>query len=186
MIEDSSYLKGRVGIYTTMLGHKASLKASSAMAKRMGATRVVETEFFQGTTIRWGLAWSFTERDARFASHRIFVNRSSEQMAKAVKDVLLAVNSTTFEWDDKASGPWVSHTKYCMKESCMDDRTSSMRLYTPWSDASSACFAGTSRVSSVSAWRASMLACSRKRFCHARDLDTPCTQGTRGASSSFK
>lgn len=46
--------------YTTMVGRKVTLKGLTAKLWALGAATVRTTEFVQGHTSRWGLAWSFT------------------------------------------------------------------------------------------------------------------------------
>eukprot|EP00887_Chlorella_sp_A99_P005035 scaffold4.g5035.t1 len=59
MIEDSLKLRGQVHWYTTMVGKKATLKAARTLLYRHGVRVLRTTEFAQGKTSRWGLAWSF-------------------------------------------------------------------------------------------------------------------------------
>jgi 23S rRNA (adenine1618-N6)-methyltransferase len=59
MVADSAALRGRVHWYTTMVGKKATLKAARAALYRAGVAVVRTTEFSQGKTSRWGLAWSY-------------------------------------------------------------------------------------------------------------------------------
>jgi len=42
-----------------MVGRKANLKLLMSKARKAGASVVKTTEFVQGQTARWGLAWSF-------------------------------------------------------------------------------------------------------------------------------
>lgn len=42
-----------------MVGRKASLKTLVSKLRDVGVTIVKTTEFVQGQTCRWGLAWSF-------------------------------------------------------------------------------------------------------------------------------
>jgi hypothetical protein len=42
-----------------MVGRKANLKLLVSKARAVGASVVKTTEFVQGQTARWGLAWSF-------------------------------------------------------------------------------------------------------------------------------
>jgi 23S rRNA (adenine1618-N6)-methyltransferase len=42
-----------------MVGRKANLKLLMSKAREAGASVVKTTEFVQGQTARWGLAWSF-------------------------------------------------------------------------------------------------------------------------------
>jgi 23S rRNA (adenine1618-N6)-methyltransferase len=45
--------------FTSMVGRKANLKLLVSKARAVGASVVKTTEFVQGQTARWGLAWSF-------------------------------------------------------------------------------------------------------------------------------
>lgn len=60
MIDESLVLKDRVRIYTSMLGKKSSLTALKTYLKEHCVTNVITTEFCQGRTTRWGIAWSLT------------------------------------------------------------------------------------------------------------------------------
>lgn len=59
IIQDSAVLKQRFKWYTSMLGKKANLKLLISKLWGVGVTVVKTTEFVQGQTSRWGLAWSF-------------------------------------------------------------------------------------------------------------------------------
>ncbi|KAG2308017.1 hypothetical protein Bca4012_083025 [Brassica carinata] len=59
IIQDSAVLKQRFRWYTSMLGKKANLKLLISKLWQVGVTVVKTTEFVQGQTSRWGLAWSF-------------------------------------------------------------------------------------------------------------------------------
>ncbi|CAM9601929.1 unnamed protein product, partial [Discosporangium mesarthrocarpum] len=60
IVEDSLILKERVRWYTTMVGRKASAKKILGILREAGVRNVRSTEFFQGRTVRWGIAWSFS------------------------------------------------------------------------------------------------------------------------------
>ena len=45
--------------FTSMVGRKANLKLLMSKARKAGASVVKTTEFVQGQTASWGLAWSF-------------------------------------------------------------------------------------------------------------------------------
>jgi 23S rRNA A1618 N6-methylase RlmF len=60
IIEDSVQLKHTIHWFTTMVGRKVTLKGLTAKLWALGAAAVRTTEFVQGRTSRWGLAWSFT------------------------------------------------------------------------------------------------------------------------------
>lgn len=59
IIEDSVQLRQSFRWYTSMVGRKANLKVLISKLWEVGATIVKTTEFVQGQTCRWGLAWSF-------------------------------------------------------------------------------------------------------------------------------
>lgn len=59
MICDSLSLKSNIKVFTSMLGHKSSMIAIQSKLKSHGITNVCTTEFCQGRTTRWGIAWSF-------------------------------------------------------------------------------------------------------------------------------
>ncbi|TMW65926.1 hypothetical protein Poli38472_003691 [Pythium oligandrum] len=61
MIVDSVKLRDRVLIYTSMIGRKASLRLVLAVLREHEIRNVCTTEFFQGRTKRWGIAWTFAE-----------------------------------------------------------------------------------------------------------------------------
>lgn len=43
-----------------MVGHKSSLEPLKASIKEAGAVSWTQTEFVQGRTMRWGLAWTYS------------------------------------------------------------------------------------------------------------------------------
>lgn len=59
IIEDSVVLKHSFRWFTTMVGRKANLKSLIPKLREVGVSIVKTTEFVQGHTARWGLAWSF-------------------------------------------------------------------------------------------------------------------------------
>eukprot|EP01018_Ginkgo_biloba_P018753 Gb_28580 [translate_table: standard] len=59
IMEDSIKLRERIRWYTTMVGRKISLKVLITNLRKVGVTMIQTTEFVQGRTSRWGLAWSF-------------------------------------------------------------------------------------------------------------------------------
>lgn len=57
-----SHVNLQFRIYTTMLGHKSSLEPIKNMIiKDIGAASWTKTEFCQGRTMRWAIAWSFDQ-----------------------------------------------------------------------------------------------------------------------------
>ncbi|KAK7399822.1 hypothetical protein VNO78_11015 [Psophocarpus tetragonolobus] len=59
IIQDSTQLKDRFRWFTSMVGKKSNLKHLISKLWEVGVTIVKTTEFVQGRTHRWGLAWSF-------------------------------------------------------------------------------------------------------------------------------
>lgn len=59
IIHDSLQLKRRLRWYSCMLGKKCSLAPLKEELRIQGVPKVTFTEFCQGRTMRWALAWSF-------------------------------------------------------------------------------------------------------------------------------
>lgn len=59
IIQQSKQFHKRISIFTTMLGHKASLNPILHELKMHGITNCCTSEFCQGWTKRWGVAWTF-------------------------------------------------------------------------------------------------------------------------------
>ncbi|XP_014509864.1 U6 small nuclear RNA (adenine-(43)-N(6))-methyltransferase-like isoform X2 [Vigna radiata var. radiata] len=59
IIEDSTQLKQHFRWFTSMVGKKSNLKYLVSKLWGVGVSIVKTTEFVQGRTYRWGLAWSF-------------------------------------------------------------------------------------------------------------------------------
>lgn len=76
IIEDSVHLKHVIHWFTTMVGRKVTLKGLSAKLWALGVATVRTTEFVQGRTSRWGLAWSFTPPNAAAKKNPI-LNKSN-------------------------------------------------------------------------------------------------------------
>lgn len=58
MICDSVHLVDRIKVFTTMLGHRNSRDAIETVLKSKNITNYCWTEFCQGRTTRWGIAWT--------------------------------------------------------------------------------------------------------------------------------
>lgn len=65
LIRESEQLKDRVRIYSTMIGHKSSLNPLKKLLREVSVISFKQTEFCQGHTTRWGLAWTFCDIDLR-------------------------------------------------------------------------------------------------------------------------
>ncbi|XP_053963062.1 U6 small nuclear RNA (adenine-(43)-N(6))-methyltransferase [Anastrepha ludens] len=60
IIEESELYPQRVCVYTTMLGHKSSVGSILGVLDKKQIKNYTTTEFCQGNTTRWGIAWSFS------------------------------------------------------------------------------------------------------------------------------
>lgn len=60
MIEESVELQTRVLWFTSMIGRKSSLRKLLALLREKQVQSTRTTEFFQGRTKRWGIAWTFS------------------------------------------------------------------------------------------------------------------------------
>lgn len=59
LIKDSLQLRETIRVYTSMVGKKLNLTALKDELHNHKVPKVCSTEFCQGKTMRWGLAWSF-------------------------------------------------------------------------------------------------------------------------------
>lgn len=59
IIQRSTQLKKKVNVFTTMLGHKTSIQPIMQALKNHEITNYCTSEFCQGWTKRWGVAWTF-------------------------------------------------------------------------------------------------------------------------------
>ncbi|EDV55945.1 U6 small nuclear RNA (adenine-(43)-N(6))-methyltransferase isoform X2 [Drosophila erecta] len=68
IIDESLEHKERVRIFTTMLGVKANVPRILDYLKKLQVANVTTTEFHQGHTTRWAVAWSFHSEPLRQAT----------------------------------------------------------------------------------------------------------------------
>ncbi|XP_038228306.1 RNA N6-adenosine-methyltransferase METTL16 [Dermochelys coriacea] len=99
IIHDSLQLKKRLRWYSCMLGKKCSLAPLKEELRIQGVPKVTHTEFCQGRTMRWALAWSFYD-DVRVPSPPS-KRRKLEKPRKPITFIVLA--STIKELSIKAS-----------------------------------------------------------------------------------
>ncbi|KAJ0667876.1 putative 23S rRNA (adenine(1618)-N(6))-methyltransferase [Helianthus annuus] len=71
MIQDSVQLKQSFRWYTSMVGKKSNLKSLISKLREVGVTVVKTTEFVQGQTSRWGIAWSFIPPTKKIISSHV-------------------------------------------------------------------------------------------------------------------
>jgi hypothetical protein len=94
-LKDSIMLQGRITWYTTLLGKKQSIAPLKRELAAKEVPTICTTEFKQGRTSRWGLAWSFhAMRAARvvvFAGRQQFSPRGKTTEARVLLPWLLAL-----------------------------------------------------------------------------------------------
>lgn len=59
MLHDSMKLKNLIRVYTVMMGFKSSVKVVEGLLREANVLSIGTTEFFQGHTTRWGIAWTY-------------------------------------------------------------------------------------------------------------------------------
>lgn len=72
-----------------MVGRKVNLKFLVSKAHEVGASVVKTTEFVQGQTARWGLAWSFLPPTKKFIAASAQVKNHSSFMLEVALFFLL-------------------------------------------------------------------------------------------------
>ncbi|XP_068813936.1 RNA N6-adenosine-methyltransferase METTL16 [Struthio camelus] len=104
IIHDSLQLKKRLRWYSCMLGKKCSLAPLKEELRIQGVPKVTHTEFCQGRTMRWALAWSFYD-DVQVPSPPS-KRRKLEKPRKPITFMVLAstvkelsVKATAMGWD---------------------------------------------------------------------------------------
>lgn len=71
-----------------MVGRKSNLKILTAKLREVGVTVVKTTEFVQGHTSRWGLAWSFVPPSRKIVSSHVTENSNHSFMLEVQYSIL--------------------------------------------------------------------------------------------------
>lgn len=111
MIEESVDLGNRIKIYSTMIGRKTDLFSLKKLIRSKNIENMTWTEFCQGHTTRWGLAWSFLPRDIVDLSSAPVIRKSGKSIIQTLKK------------DYKSSIIFSMNEKF----SCMDDLISFLK-----------------------------------------------------------
>ncbi|KAL3814037.1 hypothetical protein ACJIZ3_015305 [Penstemon smallii] len=85
IIEDSVKLKATFRWYTSMVGRKLNLNNLVSRLWNVGATIVKTTEFVQGKTSRWGLAWSFLPPSKKMISSQVTEKKNLSFMLEGLQ-----------------------------------------------------------------------------------------------------
>ncbi|XP_030487580.2 uncharacterized protein LOC115704514 isoform X1 [Cannabis sativa] len=92
IIEDSSILKQTFRWYTTMVGRKSNMKSLIAKLREVGVSIVKTTEFVQGQTCRWGIAWSFVPPVKKILSANVVKNGNLSFMLEGIQRQYSAIH----------------------------------------------------------------------------------------------
>jgi 23S rRNA (adenine1618-N6)-methyltransferase len=71
IIKESLNLRDQIKIYSTMIGCKKNLQKILALLRENRIINITSTELMQGKTLRWAIAWSFSENLTAFKDHHI-------------------------------------------------------------------------------------------------------------------
>ncbi|XP_076232701.1 U6 small nuclear RNA (adenine-(43)-N(6))-methyltransferase isoform X2 [Calliopsis andreniformis] len=86
MIDESIEIKDKVKIYTTMFGRRSNLLFLLKLLKKKNIENATWTEFCQGHTKRWGLAWSFLPKDVINLTNAPVIRKSGDYIAKLLRE----------------------------------------------------------------------------------------------------
>ncbi|XP_076386795.1 uncharacterized protein LOC100882516 isoform X2 [Megachile rotundata] len=86
MINESIEIKEKVKVYTTMFGRRSNLLFLLKFLKRKNIENATWTEFCQGHTKRWGLAWTFLPKDVIDLTNAPVIRKSGDYIAKLLRE----------------------------------------------------------------------------------------------------
>ncbi|PIA55725.1 hypothetical protein AQUCO_00700203v1 [Aquilegia coerulea] len=92
IIDDSVALKQSFRWYTSMVGRKANLKGLVSKLWEAGVSIVKTTEFVQGETCRWGLAWSFLPLTKKLLTSHVTEKRNLSFMLEGIQRQFSAIH----------------------------------------------------------------------------------------------
>lgn len=93
IVRDSVKLGRRVRWYTSMFGKKASVKSTLKLIREAGFTNIATTQFLQGRTTRWGIAWCSEPRRPADADLRLAVDSRARSRRSAQQKAGVAVKA---------------------------------------------------------------------------------------------
>ncbi|KZC13336.1 PREDICTED: methyltransferase-like protein 16 homolog [Dufourea novaeangliae] len=86
IIDESIEMKENIKIYTTMFGRRSNLLFLLKLLKKRNIENATWTEFCQGHTKRWGLAWTFLPKDVINLTNAPVIRKSGDYVAKLLKE----------------------------------------------------------------------------------------------------
>ncbi|XP_077257692.1 U6 small nuclear RNA (adenine-(43)-N(6))-methyltransferase isoform X1 [Temnothorax americanus] len=100
MIEESVEVGDRIKIYSTMIGRKADLVSLRRLLRSKDIKNMTWTEFCQGHTTRWGLAWSFLPQSIVNLTTAPVIKKRGKSIVQSLRNYKISI---TFPVEDKFS-----------------------------------------------------------------------------------
>ena len=86
MIDESIEMKDKVKVYTSMFGRRSNLLFLLKLLKKRNIENATWTEFCQGHTKRWGLAWTFLPKDIIDLTSAPVIRKSGDYIARLLRE----------------------------------------------------------------------------------------------------
>lgn len=86
MINESEEIREKVKVYTTMFGRRSNLLFLLKFLKKQNIENATWTEFCQGHTKRWGLAWTFLPKNVIDLTNAPVIRKSGDYIAKLLRE----------------------------------------------------------------------------------------------------
>ncbi len=131
LIKDSERFGANVNVFTSMLGHKASVnKVKAELSAVAGIKSFCFTEFCQGRTMRWGVAWNWrlNERGLELASDLPTRRKRAEKKSHA--PIRFSVNGSDIKAFCYVLVQWMREIHVDVKLFKVEDAFCSMTLKT--------------------------------------------------------
>ncbi|KYQ60185.1 Putative methyltransferase METT10D [Trachymyrmex zeteki] len=100
MIDESVEMGDQVKIYSTMIGKKTDLASLRRLLRSKNIKNMIWTEFCQGHTTRWGLAWSFLPQNIINLTTAPVIRKHGKSIVGSLKNYKTSI---TFPVNDKFS-----------------------------------------------------------------------------------
>ncbi|XP_018339589.1 PREDICTED: methyltransferase-like protein 16 homolog isoform X2 [Trachymyrmex septentrionalis] len=100
MIEESVEVGDQIKIYSTMIGKKADLAGLRRLLRSKNIKNITWTEFCQGHTTRWGLAWSFLPQNVVNLTTAPVIRKHGKSIVGSLRNYKTSI---TFPVNDKFS-----------------------------------------------------------------------------------
>ncbi|KAL0484163.1 Mettl16 [Acrasis kona] len=115
MIDDSVSIGTNITWYSTMLGKKSSIKPIKQYLSSCNISLIYTTEFVQGKTQRWGLAWNMHPEStciqkpsslvvSKIMTKTVFHYSSAAALFKTIAETVQGINNVTIKKKDVLGG----------------------------------------------------------------------------------